>query len=71
MIACVSLTKEIKDLFIRVTYEPQLSHFPIFVHKYDLKHHKIFTQILKIDKENQIEQIRQNYYIWLFIHGGQ
>lgn len=30
----------------------------ISLHKYDLEHHQIFTQVLKIDKDNSIKQVR-------------
>ncbi len=33
--------------------------FSIFLHKYNPKHHQIFTQGLKEDKENPIKKIRQ------------
>ncbi len=37
--------------------------FSIFLHKYDPKHNQIFTQVLKVDKENPIKQMRQKYFI--------
>ncbi len=38
-------------------------YFSIFLHKYDPKHHQIFIQVLKVDKENPIKQMRQKYYL--------
>ncbi len=38
-----------------------LLQFSIFLHKYDPKHHQIFTQVQKVDKENPIQQMRQKY----------
>ncbi len=35
--------------------------FSIFLHKYDPKHNQIFAQVLKVDKENPIKQMRQKY----------
>ncbi len=37
--------------------------FSIFLHKYDPKHHQIFIQVLKVDKENQIKQVREKYFL--------
>lgn len=34
------------------------SQFSIFVHKYNVKHHQISIQVLKVDKENTIKQIK-------------
>ncbi len=31
--------------------------FSTFLHKYDPKHHQIFAQVLKVDKENPIKQM--------------
>ncbi len=41
--------------------------FSIFLHKYDPKHHQIFTQVLNVDKENPIKQMRQKNLCHLFI----
>ncbi len=38
--------------------------FSIFLHKYDPKHNQIFAQILKVDKENPIKQLRQKYFLF-------
>ncbi len=35
----------------------------IFLHKYDPKHHQIFAQVLKVDKENWIKQMRQKCFL--------
>ncbi len=35
----------------------------IFLHKYDPKHHHIFIQVLKVDKENRIKQVREKYFL--------
>ncbi len=37
--------------------------FSIFLHKYDTKHYQIFAQVLKVDRENPIKQIRQKYFL--------
>ncbi len=37
--------------------------FSIFLHKYDPKHNQIFTQVLIVDKENPIKQMRQKYFL--------
>ncbi len=34
----------------------------IFLHKYDPKH-QIFIQVLKVDKENRIKQVREKYFL--------
>ncbi len=40
----------------------------IFQHKYDPKHNQIFAQVLKVEKENPINQMRQKYFPWyLFV----
>ncbi len=39
----------------------------IFLHKYDPKHHQTFAQVLKVDKENPIKQMRQ-IYIYFIIY---
>ena len=39
--------------------------FIILLCKYDLKHHQIFTQILKIDKENPTEHMRHETLFYL------
>ncbi len=44
--------------------------FSIFLHKYDPKHNQIFAQILKVDKENPIKQMRQKYFL-SFIYSGK
>ncbi len=36
---------------------------PIFLHKYDPEHNQIFAQVLKVDKENPIRQMRQQYFL--------
>ncbi len=43
--------------------------FSVFLHKYDPKYNQIFAQVLQVDKENPIKQIRQKYFLChLFIH---
>ncbi len=42
----------------------------IFLHKYDPKHNQIFAQVLKVDKENPIKQMRQKYFL-SFIYSGK
>ncbi len=44
--------------------------FSIFLHKYDPKHHQIFAQVLKVDKENPIKQMRQIFSL-PFIYSGK
>lgn len=41
----------------------------IFLHEYDTKHNQIFfAQVLKVEKENPINQMRQKYFPgYLFI----
>ncbi len=41
--------------------------FSIFLHKCDPKHIQIFAQVLKVDKENPIKQIRQKYFIVIYL----
>lgn len=33
-----------------------------FLHEYNLKHYQILTDVLKVNKENPFEEIRQKYY---------
>ncbi len=37
--------------------------FSIFLHKHDPKRHRIFAQVLKVDKENPLKQMRQKYFL--------
>ncbi len=39
----------------------------IFLHKYDPKYNQIFTQVMKVNKENSIKQMRQKKNMYLFI----
>lgn len=34
--------------------------FSIFLHEYDLKHRRIFTAVLEVDKKNANKQMRQS-----------
>lgn len=34
----------------------------VFRHEYNLKHHQILTDVLKVNKENPFEEMRQKYY---------
>ncbi len=43
--------------------------FSIFLHKYDPKHNQIFAQVLKVDKDNPIKQMRHKYFL-SFIYSG-
>lgn len=36
--------------------------FLIFLHKYDIKHDLLATQILKLDKENPVKEMNQKHY---------
>ncbi len=35
----------------------------IFLHKYDPKHNQIFIYVLRVDKEKQIKQVREKYFL--------
>ena len=48
--------------------------FSVFLHKYDLKHDQIFTQVLKLDKVNPFKQMRPKksfFSSFLFIYWGK
>ncbi len=36
----------------------------ISLHKYGPKHHQIFIEVLKVDKENRIKQVREKYFLY-------
>lgn len=48
-------------LYLQWCLKVSPSKFFIFLYKFDLKLHQIFTQVQKIDNENQIKQISQKY----------